>query len=166
MVRESRSVETDKCIYPRQSYSAVGGGFERDFMAEILNTSPEVQAFAKPTRKHQLIIEYRDADGITRPYEVDFIVKTAEAVYLVETKADKDLDSPGVALKARAAQAWCESATGVPPPDDLAQPTQWEYLLLSEGLFKGNRGLSFEALVPLCRALRDKVIAQQQGKLF
>jgi type III restriction enzyme len=72
MVRETRSVETDRCIYPRQGYSAIGGGFERDFMLEILNTSPEVKAFAKPTRKHGLTIEYRDPDGITRPYEVDF----------------------------------------------------------------------------------------------
>lgn len=166
MVRESRSIETDKCIYPRQSYSAIGGGFERDFMLEILNTSPEVRAFAKPTRKHGLIIEYRDPDGITRPYEVDFVVRTGESIHLVETKADKDLYTPSVALKARAAQAWCESASGIPPLKDLPQPANWEYLLLSEGLFKANRGLAFEALVPLCRGLRDKVIAQQQGKLF
>ena len=166
MVRETRSVETDRCIYPRQGYSAIGGGFERDFMVEVLNTSPEVKAFAKPTRKHGLIIEYRDPDGISRPYEIDFAVRTDEAVYLVETKADKDLYIPSVALKARAAQAWCESGSGIPAPEDISQPAQWEYLILSEGLFKANRGLSFEALVPLCRALRERVIAQQQGKLF
>lgn len=166
MVRETRSVETDKCIYPRQGYSAIGGGFERDFMLEILTTSPEVKAFAKPTRKHGLIIEYRDPDGITRPYEVDFVVLTDDTIYLVETKADKDLYIPSVALKARAAQAWCESANGIPAPENGTQPTNWEYLILSEGLFKANRGLSFEALVPLCQALRERVIAQQQGKLF
>lgn len=166
MVRESHSIEADKCIYPRQGYSAIGGGFERDFMLEILNTSPEVIAFVKPARKHGLIIEYRDPDGITRPYEVDFLVHTPEIIYLVETKADKDLYTPSVALKARAAQAWCESASGIPSPEDLPQPTQWEYLLLSEGLFKANRGLSFEGLIPLCQALRERVIAQQQGKLF
>lgn len=166
MVREARSVETDRCIYPRQGYSAIGGGFERDFMMEILNTSPEVKAFAKPTRKHGPTIEYRDPDGITRPYEIDFVVRTDGAIYLVETKADKDLYTPSVALKARAAQAWCESASGIPAPEDISQPAQWEYLILSEGLFKANRGVSFEALVPLCRALRERVIAQQQGKLF
>ena len=166
MVRESRSVETQKCLYPRQAYSAMGGGFERDFMAEILNTSPEVQAYAKPARRHGLVIPYRDVDGIQRDYEVDFIVREPKAMYLVETKADKDLSIPSVALKARAAQAWCESASGITSPEDLPQPTQWEYLLLSEGLFKANHGLSFEALVPLCQALRERVIAQQQGKLF
>jgi len=166
MLRESRSVETQKCLYPRQPYSPIGGGFERDFMKEILNTSPEVQAYAKPTRRHGLVIPYRDADGIQRDYEVDFIVREPKAMYLVETKADKDLSIPSVSLKARAAQAWCDNASGLSSPEDLPQPTQWEYLLLSEGLFKANRGLSFEALVPLCQALRERIIAQQQGKLF
>ena len=173
MVRQSRSVETAKGIYPLQSYSAVGGGFERDFMLEVLNPSPEVLAFAKLERKHELFIPYRDEDGIQRRYEVDFLVRTEDAIYLVETKADRDLDKPGVALKARAAQAWCANASTVPPPDDLPQPQRWEYLILSEGLFKENRGLSFEALVPLCRALRDRLIAayeqdkaQRQGRLL
>jgi len=166
MVRQSRSVETQKCLYPRQPYSPMGGGFERDFMAEILNTSPDVQAYAKPTRRHGLVIPYRDADGIQRDYEVDFIVREPEAMYLVETKADKDLSTPSVALKARAAQAWCESASGIPSPEDLPQPTKWEYLLLSEGLFHANRGLAFDGLVPLCQALRERVIVQQEGKLF
>jgi len=165
-VRESRSVPTEKCIYPRQGYSAIGGGFERDFMTETLNTSPSVQAYAKLTRRHGLVIPYRDVDGIQRDYEVDFIAREPKAMYLIETKADKDLPTPSVALKARAAQAWCESASGISSPEDLPQPTHWEYLLLAEGLFKANRGLSFEALVPLCQALREKVIAQQQGKLF
>jgi len=173
MVRKSRSVETAKCIYPRQNFSAVGGGFERDFMLEVLNPSPEVRAFAKLERKHELIIPYRDEDGIQRRYEVDFLVRTEDAIYLVETKADRDLDKPGVALKARAAQAWCANASSVPPPEDLRQPQRWEYLILSEGLFKENRGLSFAALVPLCRALRDRIIAsyeqaeaQKQGRLL
>lgn len=172
-VREKRSIETAKCIYPRQNYSATGGGFERDFMLEVLNPSAEVQAFAKLEHKHDLIIYYRDEDGIQRKYEVDFIVRAPEAIYLVETKGDRDLDKPEVALKARAAQAWCANAFTVLPPNDLHQPQQWEYLILSEGLFKENRGLSFGGLVPLCRGLRDRIIttleereAQKQGRLL
>ncbi len=165
-VRESRSVETDRSIYPRLAYAVKAGGFERDFMEETLNTSSEVLSYAKLDRKHKLFIPYRDPDAIYREYEIDFIVKTPEMVYLVETKADKDIDLPVVAIKARAAQAWCENASGIEPPDDLPQPTDWEYLLISEKLFYSNRGLGFGALVPQCQALRDKVIAQQQGKLF
>ena len=87
-------------------------------------------------------------------------------MYLVETKVDRDIDTANVAVKSRAAVAWCEQASKVFPPSDYNQPQEWEYLLLSEGLFKQNQGLGFEALTPLCRGLRDQIIAQAQGKLF
>lgn len=166
MVRESHAIETDKCIYPLQGYASVGGGFERNFMQETLNLSADVLAFAKLDRKHGLTIPYRDEDGIARSYEVDFLVRAEDAIYLVETKGDRDLASPTVALKARAAQAWCANAASVPSSDELSQPTRWEYLILSEGTYQTHRGNSFEALVPLCRAERDLLVAQQQGMLF
>ncbi len=166
MMRESKSVETDKSIYPRIGYQIKGGGFERDFMLNVLNPSVEVLSYAKLDRRHRLKITYRDHTGILRNYEVDFIVRTKDKMYLVETKSDKDIGSANVAVKVRAAIAWCEQASTVVPPSEYNQPQEWEYLLLSEGLFKSNQGLGFEALVPLCRGLRDQVIAQAQGKLF
>lgn len=87
-------------------------------------------------------------------------------MYLVETKADKDIDSPNVGVKVQAAVAWCEQASLVSPTGDMKQPQEWEYLILSEGLYKNNKGFSFEALTPLCRGLRDKIIAQAQSRLF
>ena len=166
MMRESKSVETDKSIYPRIGYQIKGGGFERDFMLEVINLSAEVLSFAKLDRRHRLKITYRDHTGILRNYEVDFIVKTKNKMYLVETKGDRDLDSQNVVVKARAAMAWCDQASTVSSPSDFEQPQEWEYLLLSEGLFRNNQGLGFEALVPLCRGLRDKIIAQAEGTLF
>jgi type III restriction enzyme len=166
MVRESKSVETDKSIYPRIGYQIKGGGFERDFMLKVLNPSVEVLSYAKLDRRNRLKIAYRDYTGILRNYEVDFIVKTRDKIYLVETKADKDIDSPNVGVKARAAVAWCEQASTVSPPLEHKQAQAWEYILLSEGLFKNNQGLGFEALVPLCQGLRDKIIAQTESKLF
>ncbi len=155
MMRESKSVETDKSIYPRIGYQIKGGGFERDFMLKVLNPSAEVLSYAKLDRRHRLKITYRDHTGILRNYEVDFIVQTKDKMYLVETKADKDINTPNVAVKVRAAVAWCEQASTVIPPFEYNQPQDWEYLLLSEGLFKNNQGLGFEALVPLCQGLRD-----------
>lgn len=166
MVRESKSVETDKSIYPRVGYQAKGGGFERDFMLEILNQSASVLSYSKLDRRHRLKISYRDHTAILRNYEVDFIVKTDKKVYLVETKADKDLDNLNVAVKARAAVAWCEQASTLKPPQGLNQPKEWEYLLITESIFKQNSGLSFEALIPFCRAQRDNVIAQAESRLF
>jgi type III restriction enzyme len=166
LVRESKSVETDKSIYPRLSYQTIGGGFERDFMTEVLNSSSNVVAYSKLDRRHRLKITYRDETGILRNYEVDFIVKTPSKNYLVETKADRDINSPNVAVKVRAAVAWCEQASTVQPIAENNQSQEWEYLILSESLFKSNRGLSFEGLIPLCRGLRDKIVAQAESKLF
>ena len=166
MMRETKSIETDRSIYPRLGYQIIGGGFEREFMLKVLNSSAEVISYAKLDRRHRLKITYRDHTGILRNYEVDFIVKTQDKIYLVETKAEKDIDTQNVGVKARAAVAWCEQASTVSPPANYKQAQVWEYLLLSEGLFKNNQGLGFEALVPLCRGLRDKIIAQAENKLF
>mgnify|MGYP000256370481 CR=1 FL=1 len=87
-------------------------------------------------------------------------------MYLLETKATKDIENPNVAVKARAAVAWCEQASMVSPPVEYNQPKAWEYLLLSEKLFRINEGLGFEALAPACQALRDRIIAQDENRLF
>lgn len=166
MVRESKCVDTERSIYPKNGYQSKGGGFERDFMREVLNNSADVLAFAKLDRRHKLKITYRDETGILRNYEVDFIVRTPDKMYLVETKADKDIHNPNVAVKVQAATAWCEQASLVQPPDDMKQPVEWEYLILSESLYKSNKGLSFEAVAPLCKGLRDNVIAKAKSRLF
>jgi type III restriction enzyme len=135
-----------------------GGGFERDFMLNVLDQSVEVLAFAKLDKRHALLIPYRDEYGILRDYEVDFLVKTSEKVYLVETKADKDLNDPNVLLKAKAAHSWCENASSIQPPAGAFQPNIWEYLVLPEGLHKVNSSLGFDLFVPMCREQRDRMI--------
>lgn len=156
MLRSSYSIDTCKCIYPKQAFSSVGGGFERDFMKDIIEQSADILSFAKLDKRHALKIPYRDQYGILREYEVDFIVKTKDAIFLVETKGDRDMEKATVAIKARATKRWCETASNVKP--SIEQPEKWEYLLISESLFKSNRNLSFEALIPFCRSLRDHTI--------
>lgn len=159
MLREKNSIETWRTIYPRQGFSAKGGGFERDFMSNVLEQSlEEVSAYAKLDKRHSLLIPYRDEYGVLREYEVDFIVKTTDKVYLVETKADKDLNDRTVSLKAKAAHAWCINASKVSPANTLAQPEEFEYLVLPEGLFKANSGLGFNMFIPLCREVRNHMI--------
>jgi type III restriction enzyme len=165
MVRESKSVETDKSIYPRLGYQPKGGGFERDFMLNVLNLSSEVISYAKLDRRHKLKIQYRDDTGILRTYEMDFLIKTSDKMYLLETKGAKDIDNPNTAVKARAAVAWCDQASTV-VSTECNQPRTWEYLIFSESIFKQNPGLGFSALIPFCRTTRDRIIAQQQNKLF
>jgi type III restriction enzyme len=109
-------------------------------------------------KKHNLKIPYRDEYGIMREYQIDFIIKTEEKMYLLETKADKDLNDPSVLLKAKAAHSWCQSASSVKLPNDISQPNVWEYLILSEGLFEKNSDLGFEMFVPFCREQRNRMI--------
>ena len=166
LVRETSSVPTRRCVYPRLPVAARFGGLERQVMETTLDGSPEVLAWCKLQRKHNLTIAYRDPSGLLRNYEVDFVLRTAESCFILETKADRDLASPNVGTKARAAGHWCESVSGVAPPPELSQPTAWEYLLLSESVYRANSGLGFAGLLPLMRQARDRVIAEQQGQLF
>jgi type III restriction enzyme len=165
-VREHSSIAAVRCIYPRMPISSRFGGLERKVMETTLDGSPEVLAWCKLQRKHGLSIAYREPSGLLRNYEVDFILRTAESCFLLETKSDKDLELPNVGLKARAAGHWCASISGVAPPRGVDQPTAWEYLLLPEGLYRANEGASFTALLPLMRQARDQLVASQRGELF
>jgi type III restriction enzyme len=129
-----------KTIYPRQGFSATGGGFEKSFMESILEQSSEVLTYAKLDKRHALLIPYRDEYGILREYEVDFVIKTNDKMYLVETKADKNLHELSILLKTKAAHIWCLNASKVSPPEDISQPKDWEYLVLSEGLLSQIQG--------------------------
>lgn len=157
-LRERTSVQVRKCIYPRQGFSAKGGGFEKRFMEETLELSTDVLAYAKLDRRHSLKIPYRDDYGILRQYEIDFIVRTSDRMFLVETKADKDLTDPTVLLKAKAGDSWCKNASRISQPADSTQPKDWEYLILPESFFKANSQLTFEQLAVFCRLQRDQMI--------
>jgi type III restriction enzyme len=174
-IREQAHVKARRCIYPKVGYSPRHGGLERDVMRELLEGSPDVLAWCKLQRRHGLTIVYRDETSLQRTYEVDFVLRTVDSCFLLETKSDDDLSLPSVGLKAQAAKSWCERICGVPLPQgdewgdrgEITQPLNWEYLLLSESLFHANRNVSFTALLPMMRTLRDQVIAQQfHGSLF
>lgn len=158
LIREKSAVDSWKCIYPKQAVAAKGGGFERRFLSNTLEKSVDVQAYAKLDKKHALKIPYRDEFGILRDYEIDFLVKTKDSMYLVETKADRDLASENVGVKAQATKAWCENATGIIPPIGVRLPENWEYLIITDKVYDQNAGSSFEALIPIMRSLRDRVI--------
>ena len=169
-VRESLSVHAQRCIYPLVGYSRRGEGLERNFIAEILDKSSEVEAFGKiQERKHLLNISYRDKDGIKRDYFPDFVVKTKEKMYLVETKSEDEIQKTGgnekalIVLKAKAAISWCKNASKVIFEN---QPQEWEYFILSEKTFENNRQLSFNSIVSLGKLDTERLIVGDAGKLF
>ena len=83
----------------------------------------------KLDKRYALKIPYRDEQCILREYEVDFLIKAKDSIYLAETKGDRDMENATVAIRARAAERWYEAASGVRSP--IEQPEKWEYLGIS-----------------------------------
>jgi type III restriction enzyme len=72
--------------------------------------------------------------GSLRKASNDFLVCTADAVYLVETKAQQQTIHPNVQRKLKAAMAWCERINGL----DVEQRGSAPWALRVAG---GKRGL-------------------------
>lgn len=60
----------------------------------------------------------------TKRYEPDFIVETDNRIYMIETKAAKDVDNEDVRAKAKAAREYCRAVTEW-NADHNGKP--WEY---------------------------------------
>lgn len=115
LIRQKNMVTTPRCIYPYQAVQSYKGGFERIVLNKLLITSPEVLSLCKLDRKHDLIIPYRDKRGIQRKYEPDFVIRTKNKIFILETKGDYLIDDINTALKAQAAVAWCKTASQIQP---------------------------------------------------
>lgn len=165
MMQEKHSLPVNKCIYERLAYPARNGGLEKAFIAWA-NNDTSVQAFCKisETRHDFARLRYIKEDGLPAFYSPDFLVRTADAVYLVETKAQKDVTSPNVQRKLKAAQTWCERINALPPEARNDQP--WHYVLLGERLFYECRDKN-EALNKLLAFARVRPLASAatQGSL-
>jgi type III restriction enzyme len=166
LVRSATAVETQRSIYPRQAPAPKGGGFEAKFM-RALDRDASVRAFVKlDQHRHGFAVRYRNEFGIARDYFPDFLVKTDDKMYLVETKGDRDMLSPVVSRKARAAKGWCEAASRIKAPEDLGQPKEWEYVLLSETTFARHGQAGFDALLQGCRLQLEQLMAIGEGRLY
>jgi type III restriction enzyme len=134
MMRESNSLPVMKCIYERLPFPARNGGLERAFI-EWAQADAQVQAFCKvsETRHDFVRLRYVKEDGLPAFYSPDFLVRTAEAIYLVETKAQQQTTHPNVQRKLKAAVAWCERINGLDA--GLRDDLPWHYVLLGENLF-------------------------------
>ncbi len=137
--REARRIANTRCVFPVTFESAQGGGLERAFIEQVLEKSGEVLAWLKPLeRRHSLALRYRTRFGELSRYWPDFVVRTRDAMWLVETKAARDRDSQAIWDKAKAALSWCRTASEAPPPalhpggGAWQQPQVWRYAILFE----------------------------------
>ncbi len=133
-VRESCSLITPKCIYERLSYPSRNGGFELKFMQKAISDST-AEAFCKVNEQKHLFmrLRYVKESGLPGFYIPDFLVRTASAFWLVETKAQDQLIQADVKRKRTAAVAWCNKLNELPPEERGER--EWNYCLLGEGLF-------------------------------
>jgi type III restriction enzyme len=133
MMRESHSVEVSKCIYTRLAWPARNGGLERALI-HWAQADTQVQAFCKLSENRHTFarLRYVKDDGLPAFYSPDFLVRTGQAIYLVETKAQQQTIHPNVQRKLKAAVAWCERINGLQP--DLRGGLPWHYVLLAENV--------------------------------
>ncbi len=131
VVREAHSVAVNKCIYTRLGWSARHGGLEKAFI-HWAQADAQVLAFCKisETRHTFVRLRYVKDDGLPAFYSPDFLVRTENAIYLAETKAQQQMTHPNVQRKLKAAVAWCEHINALPPEHRQGLP--WHYVLLSE----------------------------------
>ncbi len=159
MMRESHSVEVSKCIYTRLAWPARNGGLERALI-HWAQADTQIEAFCKISENRHTFarLRYVKDDGLPAFYSPDFLVRTADAVYLVETKAQQQTIHPNVQRKLKAALAWCERINGLSTEQRGGAP--WHYVLLAENVVyewqgKGARLaelLSYARLRPLAGA--------------
>lgn len=138
-MRESYSMEVQKCIYPRLGYPSHGGGLEKAFI-EFLDRDAEVERFLKINENgHSFaIIFYVRKDGLMATYHPDFIVATADKVYLIETKGDDKVDDVNVRQKQTATVEWIKKINALEPGDRMNRT--WEYVLVDESVFYSLSG--------------------------
>jgi len=133
-MRECFSIPARKCIYERQPFPAHNGGLEKAFM-EWAQKDAVVQAFCKINEsKHRFCqLRYLKDDGLPAMYSPDFLVKTDAEIFMVETKAQKDVRAPNVQRKLKSAAAWCERVNTLQAEDRMGR--MWRYVLLGETQF-------------------------------
>ena len=107
---------------------------ERIF-ARILERDSDVLKWLRPATK-QFDIFYQNSSR----YEPDFVVETADKIFLVEVKKKSELQTEDVKLKASAAKIYCETATDFNKKNG---GKHWEYILLPHDEVKLNYSFKY-----------------------
>ena len=163
-VRHNSSVEVSKCIYPKLPIPTHGGGLEKRFI-EWMNRDSSVEAFAKIHEyQHDFLRRpYLKADGMPAQYSPDFLVRTGDSVYVVETKAHSALSDENVQRKRRSAVSWCDQINILPA--ELRENREWAYVLLDEFTVIDWESKN-QSVIDLLQYARLISIADEAGKLF
>jgi len=134
-VRSSSAIEVAKCIYTLVPIPSRSGGLERTFI-QWADNDATIEALAKidEYRHNFLHRPYLKADGMPGYYSPDFILRTTNDVFIVETKAQSALSDENVQRKQRAALSWVSQINSLDPT--LRSDRSWHYVLLGEKTVK------------------------------
>ncbi len=132
--RERYCIEVSKSIYPKVPFPSNKGGFERAFI-EFIDRDAKVEKFVKINEyAHNFAsILYIREDGLLSHYFPDFIVKVNNIIYLVETKAERDVNNPNVKLKQISTVDWINKINELNEENRMS--CTWKYVLLGEKTF-------------------------------
>ncbi len=162
-MRENFALDITKSIYEKTAYPSNKGEFEKDLML-FADRDSEVERFLKINENYHTFahLKYIRTDGLLSSYYPDFIIKTEENIYFVETKAQKDIDNANVKQKQKSALDWCKKVNELPSCERMN--AFWNYSLLDDTTFYSmqSRGASTKEILEYCKLTNGKI----EGKLF
>lgn len=165
-VRSSSAIEVRKCIYPKLPIPSQKGGLERRFIGWADDDS-RIEALVKihEYRHDFLHRPYLKADGMPSRYSPDFLIRTGDRVYVVETKAQSALSDENVQRKQRAAIGWCEQINMLPA--EQRDNREWYYVILGEASVKEWQSKHARAsdLLDFARLRRTEQASVQESML-
>lgn len=131
----------NKCLFQKQKFDSTT---EKD-LAKILEMEISVLKWFKinDDRAREIFdLRYYDQDLKAHIYCPDFVVETIDCKYLIETKAERDMDTETVQAKADVAKNWCKEATIF---EKANHGKEWKYLLVPHTALVADR--SFDKIV-------------------
>lgn len=162
-VRGSTAEDVTKCIYPKLPIPSQGGGLERRFI-RWADKDSGIESLAKVHEyRHDFLRRpYLKADGMPAQYSPDFLVRTSDTVFVVETKAQSAISDENVQRKKKAALAWCEQINELPEEDRDSR--RWDYVLLGETVIVEweKKNASVTDLLDYARLRRVSTVKQER----
>jgi len=156
--REEYCVRVSKSIYPKAPFPVNKGGFERAFI-EFIDRDSKVEKFVKINEyAHNFAnILYIREDGLLAHYFPDFLVKIGNTIYIVETKAEKDVNSPNVKSKQNATIDWKNKINEL--DEEKRMSCKWKYVLLGEKTFysMSDKGATTEEILEYNLMSKSKI---------
>lgn len=157
-IRETYAINVAKTIYDKIGFPSNKGGFEKAFI-EFIDSDSKLNAFIKINEHYHdfASIMYIREDGLLAHYYPDFIVRIGNKIYLVETKAEKDLSSVNVKQKRLATIDWIDKVNELKLEDRMG--CVWSYVLLGENTFYGmsEKGATTQEILEYAKLTKAKI---------